>query len=45
MTEQMLESQLATLEEPEHAVAIDVDRPPAEIVQEIQARLARNKKP
>jgi gluconokinase len=45
MTEQMLDSQLATLEEPKHAVAIDVDRPPAEIVKEIQARLARNKKP
>src|SRR5277367_6571870 len=40
MTEQMLQGQLATLEEPEQAVAIDVDRPPAEIVKEIQARLA-----
>jgi gluconokinase len=40
MTEQMLQSQLATLEEPEQAVAIDVDRPPAEVAKEIQARLA-----
>jgi gluconokinase len=44
MTEQMLQSQLATLEEPEQAVAIDVDRPPAEIVKEIQARLALTEK-
>jgi gluconokinase len=43
MTEQMLESQLATLEEPEHAVAINVDRSPAEIVKEIQARLTLKK--
>jgi gluconokinase len=40
MTEQMLASQLATLEEPKHGVAIDVDRSPAEIVKEIRARLA-----
>jgi gluconokinase len=39
MTEQMLESQLATLEDPEDAVVIDVDRAPAEIVAEIRARL------
>jgi gluconokinase len=39
MTEQMLESQLATLEEPEYAMAIDVARAPAEIVKEIQASL------
>src|SRR5271170_4863882 len=39
MTEQMLDSQLATLEEPEHALAIDVDRAPAEIVNEIRTVL------
>ncbi len=39
MTERMLESQLAALEEPEHGVVVDVDRSPAEIVAEIQARL------
>ncbi len=39
MTEQMLESQLAALEEPEHAVVVDVDRPPAEMVAEIRAWL------
>src|SRR6202521_4360350 len=39
MTERMLESQLAALEEPEDAVVIDVDRSPAEIVAEILARL------
>ena len=44
MTEQMLDSQLATLEEPEHALAIDVDRTPAGIAKEIQARLALTKK-
>jgi gluconokinase len=38
MTERMLESQLAALEEPEDAV--DVDRSPAEIVAEILVRLA-----
>jgi gluconokinase len=40
MTERMLESQLAALEEPQDAVVIDVDRPPAEIVAEIRVRLA-----
>jgi len=40
MTEQMLESQLAALEEPEDAVVVDVDRPPAEIAAKIRARLA-----
>jgi len=40
MTEQMLDSQLAALEEPEHAVAVDVDRSPAEIVTEIRLSLA-----
>jgi gluconokinase len=39
MTERMLESQLAALEEPEDAVVVDVDRSPAEIVAEILARL------
>ncbi len=39
MTERMLESQLAALEEPEHGVVVDVDRSPAAIVAEIQARL------
>ena len=40
MTEQMLESQLATLEEPEQAVTIDGHSSTAEIVKEIRARLA-----
>jgi gluconokinase len=40
MTEQMLGSQLAALEEPTHAVAVDVNRSPADIAAEIQARLA-----
>jgi gluconokinase len=40
MTERMLESQLAALEEPEDEVAVDVHRPPAEIAAEIRARLA-----
>ena len=39
MTEQMLKSQLATLEEPELAAAIDADHSPAEIVKEIQTIL------
>ncbi len=39
MTERMLESQLAALEEPENAVVVDVDRSPAEIVGEILVRL------
>ena len=41
MTEQMLASQLATLEEPENAMVIDVNRSPAEIVAEIRTRLAQ----
>jgi gluconokinase len=41
MTEQMLASQLAALEEPENAVAVDVGRPPAEVVAEIRARLTQ----
>jgi gluconokinase len=40
MTEQMLDSQLEALEEPEQAVTIDVDRSPADIVGEIRNRLA-----
>jgi gluconokinase len=40
MTEPMLKSQLATLEEPEHALVVDVDQSPAEIVTEIRASLA-----
>jgi gluconokinase len=40
MAERMLESQLATLEEPEDAVVVDVDRSPAEIVAEIRKRMA-----
>jgi gluconokinase len=46
MTEQMLESQLATLEEPDDAAAVNVDRSPAEIVTEIRAMqrlLVRNR--
>ena len=39
MTERMLDSQLAALEPPEDAVAVDADRSPAEIVTEIQSRL------
>ena len=44
MTEQMLESQLATLEEPEHALVVNVDRSPAEIVTAIQVRLGLTEK-
>jgi gluconokinase len=40
MTERMLDSQLAALEAPVDAVAVDADRSPAEIVTEIRARLA-----
>ena len=39
MTERMLESQLAALEEPEDSVVVDVDWAPARIVAEILARL------
>jgi gluconokinase len=41
MTERMLASQLATLEEPEDAVVVDTGRPVAEIVAEIRAKLAQ----
>jgi gluconokinase len=40
MTERMLASQLAALEEPERGVAIDISQRPEEIVAEIRARLA-----
>jgi gluconokinase len=40
MTEQMLDSQLEALEEPEKTLTINVDRGPDEIVNEIRARLA-----
>ncbi len=40
MTERMLESQLATLEEPEDAVVVDVVRSPEEIVAEIRRKLS-----
>jgi gluconokinase len=43
MTEQMLASQLATLEEPQHAIVIDIDQSPTEIVEEIRAKLAMPK--
>jgi gluconokinase len=39
MTEKMLESQLATLEEPHDAIVVDVDRSPEEIVAQIRSRL------
>lgn len=39
MTEKMLESQLATLEEPHDAIVVDVDRSPQEIVAQIRSRL------
>ena len=40
MAERMLASQFETLEEPEDAVVVDVDRSPEEIVEEIRKRLA-----
>lgn len=40
MTERMLESQLAALEEPVDAVVVNGDRSPAEIVAGIRAQLA-----
>ncbi len=39
MTERMLNSQLAALEEPEYAVVVDIDSPAAKIAAEIRARL------
>ena len=40
MAERMLASQLATLEEPEDAVVVDINRSPQEIVAEIRKRMA-----
>jgi len=45
MTERMLQSQLATLEEPEDAVVVDIARPPEEIVAEIRTMLALTRNP
>jgi gluconokinase len=42
MTEQMLASQLAALEEPKDAIIIDADGSPEEIVRTIRAKLALN---
>jgi gluconokinase len=39
MTEQMLASQLATLEEPQHALVVDASAPPGEIVKNIRSAL------
>jgi len=39
MTEKMLDSQFATLEEPHDAVVVDIDKSPEEIVRDIRARL------
>src|SRR5262245_19636810 len=41
MKANMVASQFAALEEPADAIVVDVDRPPAAIVEEIVARLAR----
>jgi gluconokinase len=43
MTEQMLGSQLAALEEPDHAVVVDVDASPAEIAAKIRATIDSGK--
>lgn len=40
MTEQMLASQLATLQEPQHAVVIDDGPPPVEVVRNIRSALS-----
>ena len=45
MTERMLQSQLATLEEPEEAIIVDIARSPEEIMAEIRASLAPTKTP
>lgn len=39
MKPEMLESQLATLEEPKDALVVDIRRTPEEIVAEIRAKL------
>ena len=41
MPASLLDSQLATLEEPLDAIVVAIDRPPAEIVARIQAALGR----
>jgi gluconokinase len=43
MTERMLDSQLATLEEPEDAAVVDVSQSPVEIVAKIRTKLALTK--
>ena len=43
MTEQMLASQLAALQEPEHAIVIEADGSPEEIVGKIRAELELTK--
>ncbi len=40
MTERMLDSQLAALEEPVDALIVDVDRSPAEVVADIREKLS-----
>lgn len=40
-TEQLLASQIASLEEPSHAVVIDASGPPEAVVSEIQRQFAR----
>ena|ERR1039458_6706484 len=44
MTERMLNTQLAALEEPKHAVVVDIDWSPAEIAAKIRARLGLTEK-
>ena len=44
MTARMLDSQLGILEEPDHAVVVEVDRSPDEIVAEIRAKLRLTEK-
>lgn len=44
-TGSLLESQLATLEEPADAIQIDVQLPPTEIVQKIRVELAARARP
>lgn len=43
MKASLLSSQLATLEEPQNAVVVDADAPPATIVQRIRAALDRSR--
>jgi gluconokinase len=45
MREEMLQSQLASLEEPEDALVVDVDRSPEEIVAEIRRKLSLTEGP